>query len=86
MATPRESIVTPRRIIIDGKERPLGLTPLEMEILAYLANGHRPTEIAVFVGSNRDAVDQKIRTIKDRLGANTQAGAVAIAFRKNIIK
>lgn len=63
----------------------MGLTPLEMEILAYLADGHRVTEIALFLGSNREAVDQKIKTIKDRLGAQTQAGAIARAFRLKII-
>ena len=73
------------RLVIDGKDRPMGLTPLEMEILAYLADGHRVTEIALFLGSSREAVDQKIKVIKDKLGAQTQAGVIARAFRNHIL-
>lgn len=73
------------RTVIMGKDWN-GLTPLEREILAYIADGRRPVEIAEYIGSSRPTVDNRVMEMKNKLGANTTAGMVARAFRLGILK
>ena len=80
------SNMTHIRTVIDGKDRPFGLSPFEMEILAHIADGRRPAEIGEIVGSSRNAVDNRLNDMKNKLGANTTGGMVARAFRVGILK
>lgn len=57
----------------------------ELEVLKSLSNGKRPAEIAEAMGTSVGMARQWIHRIMDKLGATTQAGAVATAMRRRII-
>lgn len=56
------------------------LNAVQREILLWLANGKRPIDVADILDMKANAVHQHIHKMKDKLGANTQAGLVARAF------
>ena len=60
------------------------LTPREREVLALLAEGHRPGEIAEELCITRKTTATHIEHILGKLGAHSQAQAVAIALREGL--
>jgi DNA-binding NarL/FixJ family response regulator len=62
------------------------LTAFEISVLQWLSFGKRADEIAEILESNENAMKQRIFRIKNKLGANTTAGAIGIAFRSGLIK
>ena len=63
-------------------ERPL--TPREREVLGLLVEGRRPSEIADLLCITRKTASTHIDHIMAKLGAHTQAQAIAFAVRDNI--
>jgi DNA-binding NarL/FixJ family response regulator len=55
-------------------------------ILQGLANGRSQREIAAELHYNEHAIGNRLARIRQRLGANTTAHAVAIALRKRYIR
>lgn len=64
----------------------LRLSDAELEVLKYVADGKRPSEIKVLVDATENAVNMKIYSVKNKLGANTSAGMVARAFRLGVLR
>lgn len=76
----------PRRSRDTQKKKPTQLTEIEREVLKWLSLGKRFDDIAVLMSISVNAAHQNVHRIKDKLGANTSAGAVAIALRRRLIE
>jgi DNA-binding NarL/FixJ family response regulator len=61
------------------------LTPRELEILELLVGGRRPTEIAQRLHITRKTASTHIEHIMAKLGAHSQAQAVAFALRDDVL-
>jgi DNA-binding CsgD family transcriptional regulator len=61
------------------------LTPDEREVLLGLATGLRMGGIAERVGLSPRTADDRLRSIREKLGAKTAAEAVAKAVRIDLI-
>lgn len=57
----------------------------EIEVLRWLSLGKRNEEIAQIMSLNDNHIRQITYRIRDKLGANTSAGAVGIALRRGLI-
>jgi len=64
----------------------LGLTPRELEILQLLAEGRRQREIAEGLVISPKTVGTHIERILAKLGVNSRAQAVAIAYREGLVR
>ena len=64
---------------------PAALTPREREVLALLVEGERVAEIAALLCITRKTAATHIERILAKLGAHTQAQAVAFAIRDRIL-
>lgn len=62
------------------------LSAFDISVLQWLSFGKRIDEVAQILGATENAMKQRIFRIKNKLGANTSAGAVGIAFRTGLIK
>ena len=62
-----------------------GLTSREHEILVLLASGRSPKEISRELVITRKTVSAHIQSILAKLNVHSQAQAVAIAFRNNLV-
>ena len=62
------------------------LTPRQIEILGYIAQGLSNAEIAGAIGIGRDCVKAHLKTAFARLGAASRSEAIAIALRKRLLK
>ena len=62
------------------------LTPREVEVLRYAANGNRNRDIAEKLFISEETVKVHIKHIMDKLGARDRTQAVAIALRRGIIE
>ena len=62
------------------------LTPRQMEILEGMTRGLTNQDIATELGIREDRVKGHINTIFEKLGAANRTEAVAIAFRKHLLK
>lgn len=62
------------------------LSPRQAEILKQLTLGLTNKEIACRLGIRKDGVEDHINIIFTKLGASNRAEAVAIAFRKHLLK
>lgn len=60
--------------------RSLGLTPREAEVLLWMAEGKRNSEIAVILQMSPRTVDKHSEHIFSKLGVETRASAVAMAW------
>jgi DNA-binding response OmpR family regulator len=82
-----ELVARARRLI----ERPPGskqvssLTGRESQVLALLANGLTPAEVAQDLIISRSTVGTHIEHIYEKLGARSRAHAVGIAFRSGLL-
>jgi len=83
-----ELVARARRLV----ERPRGskqspsLTGRESQVLALLADGLTPTEVAQDLIISRSTVGTHIEHIYEKLGARTRAHAVGIAFRSGVLE
>ena len=83
-----ELVARARRLV----ERPRGstqtssLTEREHQVLALLADGLTPAEVAQDLIISRSTVGTHIEHIYDKLGARTRAHAVGIAFRSGVLE
>lgn len=62
------------------------LTQREIQVITYVADGHRQSKIAEKMGISRFTVNAHLDKIREKLDAPTTANAVAIAFRQKIIE
>jgi DNA-binding NarL/FixJ family response regulator len=83
-----ELVARARRLV----ERPRGstqtssLTEREHQVLALLADGLTPAEVAQDLIISRSTVGTHIEHIYEKLGARTRAHAVGIAFRSGVLE
>jgi DNA-binding CsgD family transcriptional regulator len=83
-----ELVARARRLV----ERPWGstqtssLTEREQQVLALLADGLTPAEVAQDLIISRSTVGTHIEHIYEKLGARTRAHAVGIAFRSGVLE
>jgi DNA-binding CsgD family transcriptional regulator len=62
------------------------LSQRELETLKWLSEGHRNDRIAENMNIASVTVNYHLREIKRKLGAQTREQAVAIAFRKGMLR
>lgn len=62
------------------------LSPRQQEVLALLVKGFNNTEIADQLGISRAVVKEHVENLLVKLGAANRTEAVAIAFRKQLVK
>jgi DNA-binding NarL/FixJ family response regulator len=67
-------------------ENAAGLSPREREILGLLAEGHTQGQIATELVISSKTVATHIQHILSKLGVNTRAQAVALAFRRGLVE
>lgn len=72
----------------NGQGRPdtSGLSPREREILGLLAEGRTQSQIATELVISSKTVATHIQHILSKLGVNTRAQAVALAFRRGLVE
>lgn len=63
-----------------------GLWPKDVEVLQCLANGKTWKEIGAILGRGHSSLSVACTRIYDTLGACNAAGAVAVGFRRGLIK
>jgi DNA-binding NarL/FixJ family response regulator len=69
-----------------ARENTAGLSPREREILGLLAEGRTQGEIATDLVISSKTVATHIQHILSKLGVNTRAQAVAMAFRRGLVE
>ena len=62
------------------------LTPREVEVLRFVADGHSNREIALRMSLTEETVKTHIRNILSRLDANDRTHAVAIGLKRGILE
>ena len=62
------------------------LTPRQAEVLESLTMGLTNRDIARQLSISEDRVEQHVRTLLEKLGAANRTEAVALAFRKHLLK
>jgi len=62
------------------------LTPRELELLRYLAEGYTNKEIARAMVLAEDTVKKGVQTLIAKLGATDRTHAVVLALRRRIIE
>jgi DNA-binding CsgD family transcriptional regulator len=70
---------------VAGKASSASLTPRELEVLSLLADGERSAQIAETLGISRKTAQTHIEHILGKLGAHSQAQAVATAVRTGLV-
>ena len=63
----------------------LGLSPMQLEVLAGIADGKMRDEIAESLGCGPETVKTRQEQLYERLGAHNAPHAVAIGFRQGIL-
>jgi DNA-binding NarL/FixJ family response regulator len=76
----------PRRANGNGRHAESGLSPREREILELLADGRTQGQIAAALVISSKTVATHIQHILSKLGVNTRAQAVAMAFRRGLVE
>ena len=76
---------TPGRLAATQGSSTVRLTNREREVLGLLVAGMRPAEIAVALCVTRKTAASHIEHILAKLGAHTQAQAVAFALRDDVL-
>jgi DNA-binding CsgD family transcriptional regulator len=62
------------------KLQSLGLTPREAEVLSWIAQGKRNSEIAVILGSQPRTVSKHVENVLSKLGVETRNAAAAMVW------
>ena len=80
--------VIPTRLLaqIEADKAMGKLTDRQMEILASVAEGHSNADIALQFGLSEITVKKHLSAIFERLGVANRSEAVALAFRKQMLK
>ena len=74
-----------RKAIAKDPDPPV-LTERQKEILKFVTDGLRNSDVARQLGISTDAVKQHLSAICNKLGAVNRAEAIAIALRKHLLK
>lgn len=69
-----------------ARSEPMGLTEREREILSWVARGDRSKEIAIRLGITTHTVAAHLTSIYNKLGVDSRAGAVTVAWQRGILK
>lgn len=83
-------LVYPRRLLgeapqVRSHQRPVELTPRELEILQLLADGCDNDAVSQHLQISRETVKSHVRRLLQKLGANSRTHAVAIALRDSLV-
>jgi DNA-binding CsgD family transcriptional regulator len=62
------------------------LSPREIEVLRYVAEGNRNRDIAQTLFISEETVKVHLKHIMEKLGANDRSEAIAIALRRGIMQ
>jgi len=62
------------------------LSPREMDVLRYLAEGKSAEETAIILGISHETAKSHAKAIRFKLGCTTTTLAVATAFRKGLLR
>jgi two-component system, NarL family, response regulator YdfI len=65
--------------------RPFLLTVRQFQVLELIANGYRSKEIAYRLDLKPETVNQHIQVVRNKLGAKTNAHAVALFLQYNFL-
>lgn len=63
-----------------------GLTQQQLEIVGYLADGKRHSDIIELMGLSKTNISTQIHRACNVTGANTSSGLVAFALRRGLIR
>ena len=86
VASGKSAIALEVRRIIASDPPAQVLTPRQEEVLLSMTRGLTNHDIASELSISEDRVEQHIRALLEKLGAANRTEAVAIAFRKHLIK
>ena len=86
VASGKSAIAPEVRRIIASDPPAQVLTPRQKEVLLSMTRGLTNHDIASELSISEDRVEQHIRALLEKLGAANRTEAVAIAFRKHLIK
>lgn len=86
VASGKSAIAPEVRRIIASDPPAQVLTPRQEEVLLSMTRGLTNHDIASELSISEDRVEQHIRALLEKLGAANRTEAVAIAFRKHLIK
>jgi LuxR family quorum sensing-dependent transcriptional regulator len=75
-----------RALALKRRPDPVDLTPREMDILQWMAEGKSDWEIGVILRVSEHLVDKIARRLRAKLNATNRTQTVAAAFRHNIIR
>jgi len=62
------------------------LSPAEVRVLQFIADGNSNKEIATKLSVSEDAVKNQVRSILSKLGANDRAHAAALGLKRGILE
>ena len=62
------------------------LTTTEIEILQQVADGSRSIDVAIRIGTTESTVKTAVWRVCQKLGADSRSHAVALGFRKGILR
>lgn len=63
-----------------------GLSPRELECLAWVSQGKSSTDIGVILGLSARTVDSYLEKAASKLGVRTRIEAVAVGVRRGLIE
>ena len=86
VASGKSAIAPEVRRIIASDPPAQVLTPRQAEVLLSMTRGLTNHVIAMELSISEDRVEQHIRALLEKLGAANRTEAVAIAFRKHLLK
>jgi len=66
-------------------ESPSVLSPKQVEIVQYIANGKRNEDIALLMNTSEAAVTNQLVRIMNLTGCSTRSAVVSWAFRRKLI-
>lgn len=69
----------------DAKDSMLTLTPREIEIIEYIAQGYSNKQIAIELGVSEQTIKTHVASILHKLNANTRTVAVVLAIKQGLI-
>jgi DNA-binding NarL/FixJ family response regulator len=78
-------IATKVLIELDPRKRPTALSHREREVLRLIADGHSNKQIAQKLGITERTVKFHVTSIRNKLGAENRAQAVAVAAQRGLL-
>lgn len=77
--------ITPSLLNSNGKEASYQITTRESEVLAYIVEGYSNAEIAFQLQISKFTVKNHVSNILSKLGVNSRAEAVRVAFESDLL-